>query len=53
MESTRQITMDLMKKKLADKTQKLSNDGTETQTEKPKGWFLEKIRPLNQKVTTP
>ena len=44
LEVTEQLSIELMEKILADETQK--ND--KTQTEKSKGWFLEKMRPLNQ-----
>lgn len=44
LEETQQLSIELMEKLLADKTQE--ND--KTQTEKSEGWFLEKIRPLNQ-----
>ena len=44
LEETQQLSIELMEKLLADKAQE--ND--KTQTEKSKGWFLEKMRPLNQ-----
>ena len=44
LEVTEQLSIELMEKILADETQK--ND--KTQTEKSKGWFLEKMRSLNK-----
>ena len=48
LEETRQLTMDLMKKIIADKAQEDSNVNSETPAKRPKGWFFEKIRSLNK-----
>jgi hypothetical protein len=48
LEETGKITKDIMEKLLADIYKEHSNDNSETPAERPKGWFLEKIRSLNQ-----
>lgn len=48
LEETGQIAKDIMEKMLADIYKEHSNDNSTMPTERPKGWFLEKMRSLNK-----
>lgn len=49
LEETNQITKEIMEKLMADIYKEHSNDNSTTPTKRPKGWFLEKMQPLQNK----